>query len=176
MDDGAAAMVEIAGERGDGPAVRDRWQAGIDRLDALLRGGDPATKVTWVAGRLSLRTLATTRLAETWIHTGDVAEALAVSVAPTERLEHIARLAWRTLPYAFQRAGRPAPGPVAFRLTGPTGRAWTFEPDEPATTIVSGPGVDLCAVAGRRLDPAATALVAEGPDATAVLELVRTYA
>ncbi|HEY1741196.1 MAG TPA: maleylpyruvate isomerase N-terminal domain-containing protein, partial [Acidimicrobiia bacterium] len=29
-----------------------------------------------------------------------------------------ARLAWRTLPYAFARAGRGAQGPVAFLLTG----------------------------------------------------------
>ena len=176
VDDGAAAMVDLATERGDGPAVRARWQAGIDRLDALLRAGDPTAKVTWVAGRLSLRTLATTRLAETWIHTGDVAEALGQPLEPAERLEHIARLAWRTLPYAFQKAGRPAPGPVAFRLTSPSGRLWTFEPDEPATTVVTGPGADLCGVAGRRLDPATTGLRAEGPDAKAVLELVRTYA
>jgi hypothetical protein len=36
--------------------------------------------------------------------------------------------------------------------------------------------VELCLVAARRVDPADTALEAEGPDARAVLELVRTYA
>jgi uncharacterized protein (TIGR03084 family) len=176
VDDGAAVMVDIDPGRGDGPAVLDRWLAAADALCTLLRAGEPSTKVTWVAGRLSLRTLATTRLAETWIHTGDVAEALGVNLAPSDRLEPIARLAWRTLPYAFQRAGRTMGGPVAFHLTGPDGQAWAFEPDEPATTVIAGPASDLCGVAGRRLDPAATALSAEGPDGEAVLELVRTYA
>ena len=88
----------------------------------------------------------------------------------------IARLAWRTLPYAFQKAGRTLSGPVAFELVGPDGDAWTFRPDEPAATTVRGPGVDLCNVAGRRAAPDDTALVAEGPDGAAVLELVRTYA
>jgi hypothetical protein len=47
-------------------------------------------------------------------------------------------------------------------------------------TTVRGDAVEFCLVAGRvagrRLDPAKTSLVADGPDATAVLALVRTYA
>jgi hypothetical protein len=46
-----------------------------------------------VPGELSARTLATTRLAETWIHAGDVAGALGVTLPPTDRLRPIARLA-----------------------------------------------------------------------------------
>jgi hypothetical protein len=41
---------------------------------------------------------------------------------------------------------------------------------------VSGPAADLCAVAGRRAAAADTGLSAEGPDAEAVLRLVRTFA
>ena len=86
-----------------------------------MRDADPHARVTWVAGELSIHTLATTRLAETWIHTGDVADAVDVMLVPTDRLRHIARLAWRTLPYAFGRAGRELSGPVAFELIGPDG-------------------------------------------------------
>jgi uncharacterized protein (TIGR03084 family) len=175
VDDGAAAMVEA--HRGlPHDELLDRWRSGAARLAAALRADDPSRRVTWVAGTLSARTLATTRLAETWIHTGDVATALGVDLPATDRLEHIARLAWRTLPYAFERSGRQLHGPVAFALTGPDGQDWTFGLDEPAATTVRGPAADLCAVAGRRSDPAATGLVAEGPDGAAVLELVRTYA
>lgn len=175
IDDGAAAMVDLhRGEPGD--RVGAAWVAEAAGLVARFRAADPSARVTWVAGTLAVRTLATTRLAETWIHSGDVAAALGVHLDPTARLEPIARLAWRTLPYAFARAGRPAPGPVAFHLVGPGGEGWSFEPDEPAATTVAGPAADLCAVAARRLDPADAALSADGPDAAAVLELVRTYA
>ena len=175
VDDGAAAMVEL--HRGAPNAeLLERWRTGAARLSDLFRTQDPSGRVTWVAGTLSPRTLATTRLAETWIHTGDVAEALGVRLAPTDRLQPIARLAWRTLPYAFERAGQSLHGPVAFELTGPAGDAWTFRPDEPAPTIVRGSAEDLCGIAARRLDPATTGLRADGPDAEAVLELVRTYA
>jgi uncharacterized protein (TIGR03084 family) len=132
--------------------------------------------VQWVAGELSLRTLVTTRLAETWIHTGDVTDAVGVQQQPSERLQHIARLAWRTLPYAFARAGRTLSGPVAFELTGPTGARWDFVPDDPATTVIRGNGPELCLVAARRVEPSETSLTGDGPDAGAVLELVRTYA
>ena len=179
VDDGAAVMVER--ERGLPPAdLYDRWCAASSRLDEMLPECDPRRRVTWVAGKLSVRTLATTRLAECWIHTGDIAGAVRVVLEPDDRLRHIARLAWRTLPYAFARAGKQLSGPVAFRLHGPGGSKWEFEPedvtgDEPVT-VVRGDGVELCLVAARRLDPADTGLVAEGPDAQDVLALVRTYA
>lgn len=175
VEDGAGLLVDA--ERGRPPsAVRARWQASVDGLDAALRRCDPHERLTWVAGQLSARTLATTRLAETWIHTGDVAYGLGVAVAPTERLRHVARLAWRTLPYAFAGAGRTLAGPVAFELTGPDGDPWDFLPDGEATTVIRGTGADLCLVAARRARRDDTDLRGEGPDADAVLDLVRTFA
>src|SRR5207248_126415 len=122
------------------------------------------------------RTLATTRLAETWIHTGDVGFAFGAPPSATDRLWHVARLAWRTVPYAFARAGRELAGPVAFELRAPSGDAWDFVPDSPPRTVVRGNALDLCLVAARRVDPGETSLGAEGPDGTGVLELIRTYA
>jgi len=175
VDAGAAAMV--AGQR-EVPVevVRDRWLRSVSGLRDALGFADPHDRVTWVAGLLSVRTLTTTRLAETWIHTGDVAIATGRVVAPTDRLFHIARLAWRTLPYAFARAGESMSGSVSFELTGPSGDRWDFVPEESAHTVISGSAAELCDVAGRRLEPADTSLVGTGPDAEAVLRLVRTYA
>jgi uncharacterized protein (TIGR03084 family) len=175
VDDGAALMV--AKERDRPIAVlRDRWQSTVDEFLQRLQTADLHERVTWVAGELSVRTLVTTRLAETWIHTGDVADGLGVQLEPTERLRHVARLAWRTLPYAFARAGRELTGPVAFELRGPTAEQWDFIPDDPALTTISGDGTELCLIAARRVEPADTSLTGEGPDADAVLDLVRTYA
>jgi uncharacterized protein (TIGR03084 family) len=175
VDEGAALLV--ARERGVANQVLlERWASGAGALVELLDGMDLSTRVTWVAGQLSARTLATTRLAETWIHGGDVAAALGVTRTPTDRLGPIARLAWRTLPYAFVRAGLAPPGPVAFHLVSPTGARWNFEPDEAAATTLEGPAVELCEVAARRVDASHTHLVAEGPDGAGVLALVRTYA
>jgi uncharacterized protein (TIGR03084 family) len=175
VDDSADAMVTL--ERGAPVAdLHVRWERGAEELHAALAAADPHLRVTWVAGQLTIRTLTTTRLAETWIHTGDVAYALGEAPVSSERLRPIARLAWRTLPYAFAGAGRELAGPVAFELTGPGGEAWNFQPEEDALTTVRGDTLELCLVAARRLSPGQTGLRGEGPDAAAVLELVRTYA
>jgi uncharacterized protein (TIGR03084 family) len=175
VDDGAAAMV--ARERGMSlDALARRWRTGAAQLRVALGERDPHQRVDWVAGRLSIRTLATTRLAECWIHTGDVCAALGRVQAETDDLEHVARLAWRTLPYAFARGGRNLQGPVAFDLRAPSGRRWNFVPEDEPATVIEGPGAELCLVAARRLDAASTSLRGTGPDARAVLELVRTYA
>ncbi|MEJ7585867.1 MAG: hypothetical protein WKF43_17690 [Acidimicrobiales bacterium] len=68
-------------------------------------------------------------------------------------------------------------GPVAFDLQGPDGARWEFAAhDEPPRTTIRGGAVELCLLAGRRAKPSETGLRGEGPDAGAVLELVRTYA
>ena len=175
VDDGAAAIV--AHERGlPHDALLERWRSGAAALRDALAASDPHQRVGWVIGQLSMQTLATTRLAECWIHTGDVAEALGVVQVPTDRLEHVARLAWRTLPYAFAREGRELAGPVAFDLRAPSGGRWHFVPDMEPATVIEGSGADLCLVAARRVAADDTSLRAAGPDGRAVLELVRTYA
>lgn len=173
----AAAAASVAGARGRaGAEVGRAWSTSAAALRARLAGTDPRARLQWVVGTLSARTLAATRLAECWIHTTDVATALGTAVDPTPRLRHVARLAWRTVPYAFARAGRDLHGTVAVDLVGPDGTPWRFGLDEEPVTVVRGSGADFCAVAGRRLDPAGADLVATGPDAAAVLALVRTYA
>ncbi len=175
IDAGAAMWVER--ERGQPTStLLARWSTGASRLVDALDAMDLSTRVLWVAGQMAARSLAATRLSETWIHTGDVADAVGIELPPTDRLAPIARLAWRTLPYAFAAAGRTMTGPVAFHLTAPSGDTWEFLPDGPALTTIGGPAADLCAVAARRIDPSVTALIGEGPDAEDVLAYVRTYA
>jgi uncharacterized protein (TIGR03084 family) len=175
VDDAAAALVDVDRAAG-GNAIRKRWHDASQAMRAAFDAGDPRQRVTWVSGQLSLQTLVATRLSECWIHTGDIASALGIELQPTDRLRHIARLAWRTLPYAFERAHTAMNGPVALDLLGPNGERWRFDPDGTALTTIRGSAAEFCDVAARRVDPDATDLVGTGPDAVAVLRLVRTYA
>lgn len=175
VDDAAAAQVDIDRAQG-GSAIRQRWHHASREMQSVFRAGDPHRRVTWVSGLLSLQTLATTRLSECWIHTDDIATALRIEIEPSDRLRHIARLAWRTLPYAFQRADIAMTGPVALELVGPNGDAWRFDPEAPPLTTIRGSAADFCEVAARRVEPEATGLVGDGPDVDVVLRLARTYA
>jgi len=173
----AAAGAAVAASDLAAAEVHAWWTRSADAMLAAFETCSPSARVGWVAGELAARTLCTTRLSETWIHATDIAAGLGVDLAPTDRLWHVARLVHRTLPYAFARAGRDAPGPVRFELTSPTdpSATWTFG-DQGAPTGVTGPALDLCRVAGQRAAAADTALRATGPDATGVLTLMRTFA
>lgn len=177
--DGMAGAV-VDAERGDPVEARDRWAASAQAMVAGFVDTDPAARVPWVAGEMAARTLATTRIAETWIHTEDIARGLGIAQAPTDRLWHVARLVHRTLPYAFAQAGLDTPGAICFALNSPEQRSsadttWRFG-DHDAPTVIHGPAQDLCWVAGQRADASTTALRGEGPDAEAALRVMRTYA
>lgn len=174
IDDVVAAAVDA--QRGAPPAqLLERWSRAADDLVATLAATDPKRLLPWVVGELSARTLATTRLTECWVHTGDVAEALGRKLPFNDRLRHIARLAWRTLPYAFARAGQAPAGSIGLVLNTPDGRTWEFQ-DEVALTTVTGDAETFCQVATRRIPGHSSGLQAVGPDADAVLDLVRTFA
>jgi uncharacterized protein (TIGR03084 family) len=177
VDVDAIAGDAVAAGRGLAPdALLARYIAAAEGMCAALAACDPRAPLPWVVGRLPARTLATTRLAELWIHSGDVCTPLGIVVEPSERLWHIARLAWRTIPYAFLKAGRELHGPVGLVLKAPDGSTWRFDPDGPAATVVEGDAHAFCLLAARRVGPAEAGLVATGPDAEAVLELARTFA
>lgn len=175
VDEGVDALVR--NERGmPFPDLFARWSQSADGLDSRLDAMDLSERVQWVSGPMSARSLCATRIAETWIHGGDIAGAVGITLAPTDRIKSIARLAWRTLPYAFTKAGKSMTGPVALHLTSPSGEVWDFEPDEPAATTITGAAADLCDVASQRTTTDKTSLVGDGPDAQDVLALIRTYA
>ncbi len=174
VDDWAGALVEA--QRTNALEQRDRWSASAESQVEAFAGTRPDARVQWVAGELAARSLATTRLTETWIHTVDVAVAFGPAPTPTARLWHTARLAWRTVPYALTQGGITASGPVAFTLDAPDGSTWTFGEPADATTTITGPALDLCTVAGQRGSAADTSLHGAGPDADDVLRLVRTFA
>jgi uncharacterized protein (TIGR03084 family) len=176
VEDNVAGAVER--ERGaSGKEILARWvKSAVDMVDAL-EACNPTSRVLWVAGDMAPRTLATTRLAETWIHAGDVCIGLGIEQPKSDRIWHIARLVHRTLPYSFLRAGCEREGEVRFELTSPTDEraVWCFGEDN-AETVINGPAVDLCHVAGQRANAKETSLHGAGPDAATVLRIMRTFA
>ena len=176
VNDIVAGAVER--ERGaSGHEVLARWVKSADDMVDALEACDPAARVLWVAGDMAPRTLATTRLAETWIHTGDVCIGLGIGQPKSDRIWHISRLVYRTLPYSSLRAGCELTGGVRFELTSPTDQeaVWCFGEDN-AETVITGPAVDLCRVAGQRANAKETSLHGAGPDAETVLRIIRTFA
>jgi uncharacterized protein (TIGR03084 family) len=178
FDVDAAAGNAVERQRGASPAeLLARWQAAAEASEAAFAAADPSQRAQWVQGELAVRTLASTRLSECWVHSGDVASAIGVKLEPTDRLWHIARLAWRTLPYALKKAGQVLTAGVTLDLVAPDGSQWLFEDETKRNlTTIRGSAEVFCEVAARRIPGDESGLEATGPDRYAVLDLVRTFA
>ncbi|WP_067826529.1 maleylpyruvate isomerase family mycothiol-dependent enzyme [Actinomadura kijaniata] len=165
----------VVAERGAPPGhVLERWREAAGATPRALGSRAPGDRLAWAAVPLSARTLAATRIAEHWAHALDITAPLGIDYPDTPRLRHIARLAQRTLPYAFAVAGERG-GPVRCELTGPDGETWRFgDPDAPS--VITGPAGEFCRVGARRLAPAETTLKTSGPHGDAALRVLRNYA
>jgi len=143
-------------------------------VEALSRTPRQA-RVSWYAGTMGARTFATTRLMETWAHGLDIVAALEREVADTARLRHIAWLGWKTLPYAFSRAGEKYKEPVRVELVGPGYARWVFGPED-SEQVIRGQAGDWCRLVVHRLPPGREKdLVATGRVAAAALRVARAY-
>ncbi len=151
-----------------------RWRAARRASIQALRTADPHRPVRWVSASLKPRTLATTRLAETWAHALDITGPLGLGYPDTARLRHVAWLGHSTLPYAWHLAGRPAV-PVYCELTAPDGSRWEFG-DPAADSAIIGDAGAFCRVGAQRLKPSESGLLTRGPHGDEALRLLRNYA
>jgi uncharacterized protein (TIGR03084 family) len=153
----------------------DRWKRGWRGCLAALTAADPESEFQWATNALKPRTLATTRLSEHWIHANDVAQPLRIDYPDTDRIWHIARLAHRTIPYAYRRSGLGEPPTVRVELASPDDDRWVFGGE--ADVVITGTASEFCRIAARRLDPRdARTIVSTGEKGAEVLSVVRTYA
>jgi uncharacterized protein (TIGR03084 family) len=169
VDEGAA---EGAGEPPE--TLLARWRDGRAALAAAL------TAVTgtlpWFGPPMSPTSMATARLMETWAHGQDVYDALGVEHEQTARMRHVAHLGVRTRGFAHLVNGRTAPEEdIRVELTGPAGESWSWG-DPAATQRVTGPAMDFCLLVTQRRNRADLALVADGPDADAWLDIAQAFA
>ena len=171
------AGLAVAAERGPpGKEVYERWRASSAAQAAALGACEAGTRLPWVAGDLAAITLATTRLAETWIHSGDVAARPGPGPDPggapaAHRPPGLADPPLRLRPGRADPVGPgrpPAHRPRRSGLGVRTRRAGRHHGHRPGPRLLPGRRPPRC--------PVGTALTATGPDGAAVLELVRTFA
>ena len=171
VEDGALAGAQLPPD-----ALLEQWRAGRARLWTELDEQPADVRFPWYGPPMSTASMATGRLMETWAHGEDIADALGVRRAPTARLRHVARIAFRARDYAFAVHGKPAPAePIRLELTAPDGSSWIYGPLG-ATQRVYGPALDFCLLAVQRRHRDDTAVRAEGPDADQWLSVAQAFA
>ena len=152
------------------------WRVTRGRLHDELLMVPAGRKLPWFGPPMSAASMATARLMETWAHGLDVADALGIKRAATDRLRSIAHLGVRTRDYAFFVNNLPAPAePFLVELRGPSGDTWSWgSPD--AAQRVTGSAEDFCFLVTQRRPLNALDITAHGPDAQRWLEIAQAFA
>ncbi|MEU9982343.1 TIGR03084 family metal-binding protein [Streptomyces sp. NPDC050856] len=171
VDEGAAA----GAARPPGELLA-RWREGRDRLGRALLAAPPGARLPWYGPPMSVTSMATARLMETWAHGQDVADALGAVRAPTARLRHVAWIGVRARDHAFAVRGRTPPAaPFRVELVAPDGGLWTYGPQD-AGQRVTGPALDFCLLVTQRAHRDDLAVRAEGRDADRWLDIAQAFA
>jgi uncharacterized protein (TIGR03084 family) len=169
---------ETAGSR-SGQEILAWWREARLTLVDGLRVLPEGARLYWGIGEMSASSFTTARLMECWAHGLDCFAGLGVAPVDTDRIRHVCFLGYRTLPYAFDFAGRTLPAPLEdlrLELTAPDGRTtWSFGSDD-APQVITGAAGEWARVAVRRLPVAdARTLVPTGDLAEQALHVAKAY-
>jgi uncharacterized protein (TIGR03084 family) len=166
-----AGVAEGKGKRPQ--EVIEWWRfARADVVDALSRMKTSDT-VPWLDGKISAKTFATIRLADTWTHGIRILTSLEKEIIDTARLRHISWLGWATLPNAFASAGEEYESEIRVELGGPNYARWVFG-SEDSTEVIRGPAGDWCRLVGGLTDDIGE-LAATGETAELALSIAGIY-
>lgn len=154
------------------------WRDARETMDDCLMRIDPKSRIPWFTLPTGMggRAFATARLMETWAHGLDCYDAVGLEPVDTDRLQHVAMLAYMARPYAYQVNGLELPDTsIRIELVLPSGKAWTQGPED-ASEIIYGTAGDFCRVAVRRRHWKDTKLEPVGDEAKRFVEIVQAYA
>jgi uncharacterized protein (TIGR03084 family) len=157
-------------------AVLARWreQSGLFQRAALAAG--PRTRVNWHDTQMSVASMVTARIQETWAHGQDVRDALGLPSEVSDRLRHVAHIGCGAMPYAFLAHGKQPPtAPVRVELQLPSGALFQFGPDD-AADRVTGRALDFCLVVTQRRHLSDVALDIVGPAAGEWMPIAQSFA
>jgi uncharacterized protein (TIGR03084 family) len=159
-----------------GTGVLEWWRLARRAMVDAAGGMPIEARVPWFGPSMSLLSFVSARLMETWAHGQDVADALGIERAASERLVHVAHLGVRARPFSYAVRAMAAPDTeVRVELTSPSGAHWTWGPAE-ATAAVRGQALDFCLVVTQRRHLDDTGLELRGDAAREWMAIAQAFA
>lgn len=143
-------------------------------LDALATIPADET-VAWFVNPLPPVVLASAGMLECFAHGQDIADTLGIERTHDDRVQYLTTFVAHTRDFGFLAHDETPPAePFRFELTLPSGRTWTFGPQDAANRI-TGDAVDVCLLAARRRHPDDLDVTATGEDARRWLPIAQAY-
>jgi uncharacterized protein (TIGR03084 family) len=153
----------------------DRFRAELATAAGALAQVPADQVVPWLVRPLPPGVLASAGMMELFGHGQDIADALGVVRTHTDRLAYLVGFGVRTWDFGYQARNLATPDvEFRFEIIAPSGRLWTFGPED-AEQRIKGPAVDFCLLVTRRRHYLDLDVTATGPDAEHWLEIAQAY-
>lgn len=157
---------------------RELWEwflKGRNTMTDALRDTDPKKRITWLGPDIGARSLATSRLLETWTHSHDLADSFEVEYPRTDRLRHIAHIGVVTREFSYINRGLTPPDqPIRVELLSPNGELWTWGPEDAADKVMAS-AYEFCKVITRRVPIADSSVKTQGAPAKKWMEIAQPW-
>ncbi len=164
----------IVAERG--VDLFEAWRALYTDMGERWAKLDPKLRVRWAGPEMSVRSSMSARQMETWAHGLEVFDCLGQRREEHDRVRNIVVLGVNAFGWSFKVHGHEIPEKMpSLQLTAPSGVVWDFGESDQQERI-TGPAVDFAQVVTQTRNVADTALVAEGPVATAWVAQAQCFA
>src|SRR5689334_8708235 len=174
-----AKLPEFEGNYLDGLKGADliaAWRKQFGQTAARFALADPAKRVKWAGPDMSVRSLLTARLMETWAHGQEVYDALGAVRRNGDRIRNIVVLGNNTYGWTFKVRSEEAPAPRPhLRLTAPSGELWLYN-DASEDELVEGLAEEFCQVVTQTRNIADTKLRVVGPNASNWMSKAQCFA
>lgn len=152
------------------------WRRQRGRLHEALADADPQKKIPWFGPPMRLLSMVTARIMETWAHGLDIHDGLSREKVPSESLEAVARIGYRTRGFSYaNRRLVPPDDDVRVVLTMPDGTQLEYG-DPEAKQSVTGTADAFCRVVTQRRHPSEVEISAEGQHALEWLSIAQAFA
>jgi uncharacterized protein (TIGR03084 family) len=154
----------------------DEWRRGRSELLVTLGKADPSQRVAWYGPAMSLASFTTARIMETWAHGMDVADALGAAPIVSDRLRHVAHIAYGARAYSYMANGREVPSAsVRLEVTAPSGAQWSWGQVD-ATNVVRAGALDFALLTTQRRHRDDVTISTQGPLADEWMSIAQTFA
>ena len=178
LANGEVSVHELVRSETNTKAGNELWRWFLEIRGSMvdaLRKTEPKARITWLGPDIGARSLATSRLLETWTHSHDLADTFDVPYPPTDRLRHIAHIGYVTREFSYINRGMSRPDePVRLELLSPNGESWTWGPSDAEQLVVST-AYEFCKVLTRRLPLRESTVETKGAFATEWMEIAQPW-
>ena len=178
LANGEVSVHELVRSETNAKAGNELWRWFLEIRGSMvdaLRKTEPNARITWLGPDIGARSLATSRLLETWTHSHDLADTFDVPYPPTDRLRHIAHIGYVTREFSYINRGMSMPDePVRLELLSPNGESWTWGPSDAEQLVVST-AYEFCKVLTRRLPLRESTVETKGAFATEWMEIAQPW-